>query len=158
MSGDGSRPALLSGGCQCGAVRYAIYAKPEKVGICHCRMCQKALGAPFGVFVVTGTQDFAWTRGRPASFASSNRGIRDFCPNCGTPLAFRPTDKAVMEMMGGTLDDPAAAPPTYEVGREGKAAWIAHLADMPGRTTVENMGAERAATVTSFQHPDREQR
>lgn len=158
MSSDGMRRGVLTGGCQCGAVRYALYAKPEKVGLCHCRMCQKALGAPFGVFVVVHAQDFAWTRGRPASFASSNRGIRDFCSNCGTPLAFRATDKAVMEMMGGTLDDPSLAPPTYEVGREGRAIWLAHLTDMPGRTTAENMGSERAAKVVSFQHPDREER
>ena len=155
---DDARPPVLTGGCQCGAVRYALYAKPDKVGICHCRMCQKALGAPFGVFVVASAGEFAWTRGRPASFASSNRGIRDFCSNCGTPLAFRATDKPVMEMMGGTLDDPSLAPPTYEVGREGKAAWITHLAAMPSRTTIENMGAERAAKVTSFQHPDRDER
>lgn len=157
MSGDQSKPAVLAGGCQCGAVRYALYADPQKVGICHCRMCQKALGAPFGVFVVADAKDFAWTRGQPASWASSNRGIRDFCPNCGTPLAFRPTDKTSMEMMGGTLDDPSAATPTYEVGREGKAQWIAHLADMPGRTTTENMGADRAAGVVSFQYPDQDQ-
>lgn len=158
MSADPDRAAVLTGGCQCGAIRYALYASPQKVGICHCRMCQKALGAPFGVFAVTDAKDFAWTRGQPASWASSNRGIRDFCPNCGTPLAFRATDKASMEMMGGTLDDPSAAPPTYEVGRESKAAWLAHLADLPGRTTAENMGTERAAEVMTFQHPDREER
>ena len=158
MSIDETRQATLTGGCQCGAVRYAFYAEPTKVGICHCRMCQKALGAPFGVFVAASVSDFAWTRGRPASFASSNRGLRHFCANCGTPLGFRPTDGTVMEMMGGTLDDPSLAPPTYEVGREGKAAWIAHLATMTSRTTIENMDAERAATVTSFQHPDRDER
>jgi hypothetical protein len=33
---------VLSGGCQCGAVRYALYAEPEGASVCHCRMCQKA--------------------------------------------------------------------------------------------------------------------
>ncbi len=158
MSDEPKPDTVLRGGCQCGAVRYAILAAPEKVGICHCRMCQKALGAPFGVFVVAAAGKFAWTRDTPASFASSNRGIRDFCDNCGTPLAFRPTDKAVMEVMGGSLDDPSLAPPTYEVGREGKAQWLTHLSSMPSRTTAENMGADRAAKLVSFQHPDREDR
>ena len=39
------RQVLHSGGCQCGAVRYALYAEPYDTHICHCRMCQKAFGA-----------------------------------------------------------------------------------------------------------------
>lgn len=154
MSADPSRTPHLTGGCQCGAVRYALYTAPAQISLCHCRMCQKALGAPFGVFVTIDTKDFAWTRGQPASWASSTRALRDFCANCGTPLAFRPTEKAIIELMGGTLDQPAVAQPTYEVGREAKLAWLANLASLPGRTTEENMGAAGAAAVASFQHPD----
>ncbi len=36
----------MTGGCQCGAVRYALFEMPE-LTICHCRMCQKAVGGPF---------------------------------------------------------------------------------------------------------------
>jgi hypothetical protein len=38
---------VLTGGCQCGAIRFALSAPPKKVSVCHCRMCQKASGAPF---------------------------------------------------------------------------------------------------------------
>jgi len=41
---------VLTGGCQCGAIRFAVKAAPVKVSICHCRMCQKASGAPFASF------------------------------------------------------------------------------------------------------------
>ena len=37
--------STLTGGCQCGAIRYALEDSPEAVAICHCRMCQKAVGS-----------------------------------------------------------------------------------------------------------------
>ena len=37
----------LTGGCQCGRVRYALSVVPDDVSVCHCRMCQKAVGGPF---------------------------------------------------------------------------------------------------------------
>ena len=32
----------LSGGCQCGAVRFRIHGEPGESSACYCRMCQKA--------------------------------------------------------------------------------------------------------------------
>ena len=65
-----ARP-VLTGGCQCGAVRFAVSATPVKVSICHCRMCQKAAGAPFASFADIDRENFTWTRGEPAAFRSS---------------------------------------------------------------------------------------
>jgi hypothetical protein len=148
------RKRVLTGGCQCGALRYALYASPTGICVCHCRMCQKASGGPFGVFALVNRGDFAWTRGRPASWQSSSRAYRDFCGTCGTPLAFRPLDRDAIDMMVGSLDEPEKAAPTYEVGREGKLSWLASLANLPGKTTLESMGGERLAKVISYQHPD----
>ncbi len=36
----------LEGGCQCGAVRYAITGEPALAAICHCTMCRRAHAAP----------------------------------------------------------------------------------------------------------------
>ena len=57
------RLPVLTGGCQCGAVRYALYAMPERASICHCRMCQKQFGSYFGPFTSVAPGEFAWTRG-----------------------------------------------------------------------------------------------
>jgi hypothetical protein len=84
-----SRAVVHSGGCQCGAVRYALFAHPERTHICHCRMCQKAVGGPFAAFAPVRLADFAWTRGTPAAFLSSSMAARDYCKDCGTPLTFR---------------------------------------------------------------------
>ncbi len=71
-----TRARVHTGGCQCGAVRYALLAEPYEPHICHCRMCQKAFGGPFAPLAVIDLGDFEWTRGRPATFASSTTWAR----------------------------------------------------------------------------------
>jgi hypothetical protein len=155
MSGaDKGRQPLLTGGCQCGAVRFAVYSQPEKTGLCHCRMCQKAVAGPFAALAEVAWGEFAWTRGTPSAFRSSSRAVRDFCPACGTPLSYRKPDGAIIELLTGAFDEPARVAPTFEVGTESKLAWLAHLPSLPGKTTTENSGADTVAAIASYQHPD----
>jgi hypothetical protein len=151
---DATRARLHTGGCQCGAVRFAVYTRPGKIGICHCRMCQKAAAGPFTVLAEVPWTEFAWTRGEPSTFQSSSRAVRDFCAACGTPLSYRKPGGTIIELMTGAFDHPEHVAPTYEVGVESKLAWLAHLAAMPGKTTTENVGTETAAAIVSYQHPD----
>jgi hypothetical protein len=151
---DATRARLHTGGCQCGAVRFAVYTRPGKIGICHCRMCQKAAAGPFTVLAEVPCSEFAWTRGEPSTFQSSSRAVRDFCARCGTPLSYRKPGGTIIELMTGAFDHPARVAPTYEVGVESKLAWLAHLAAMPGKTTIDNVGTETAAAIVSYQHPD----
>ena len=149
-----SRSIVLAGGCQCGAVRFAAYAEPIKIGICHCRMCQKAVAGPFAVLAEVAWPDFAWTRGMPSAFQSSSRAVRDFCAACGTPLSYRKPDGAIIELLSGAFDEPHRVVPTYAVGAESKLAWLAQLDGLPGKSTTENAGADTVAQIVSYQHPD----
>ena len=148
------RVPVHTGGCQCGAVRFAVYAEPEKIGLCHCRMCQKAVAGPFAVLAEIPWGEFAWTRGEPSAFQSSSRAIRDFCAACGTPLSYRKPGGTIIELLTGAFDQPERVPPTYEVGTESKLAWLGAISAMPGKTTVENSGAAEVAKIESYQHPD----
>ena len=38
-----------TGGCQCGAIRYEIAAKPITLYACHCTDCQKQSASAFGM-------------------------------------------------------------------------------------------------------------
>jgi hypothetical protein len=145
---------VLTGGCQCGAVRFAVHATPVKVGLCHCRMCQKAVGGPFISLAEVKHADFAWTRGTPATFRSSSIAERDFCAACGTPLSYRAIGGDMIELTTGSFDRPDLLVPTYASGTEAHLGWVGRIRDLPGRSTLEASGAEKLRGIVSHQHPD----
>ncbi len=140
----------MTGGCQCGAVRYALFEAPES-SICHCRMCQKAIGAPFAAFCKVTSACFVWTLGEPASFQSSSAAERHFCHVCGTPLTFRYLDGDAIKVATATLDDPASVPPTKNYGTESRVPWIDLIA--PGRLPDTSTTDSASRTIVSYQHP-----
>ena len=145
----------LRGGCQCGAIRFAVKAADlGRASICHCRMCQKAFGNLFGPLV--SAPGLRWTRGTPRYFQSSNRARRGFCPDCGTPLTFEPEGGAA-EAAIGAFDHPAAIRPVIQHQIEARPPWFSDLADLPVRDPDEAEQAEAYyASIQSYQHPDRE--
>ena len=153
MTAETSRTPVLTGGCQCGAVRYATYAPPHAVNICHCRMCQKAGGGPNMTLISNFPGNFAWTLGTPATFVSSNIAQRDFCRDCGTPLAYRGPSGRV-SVSYGSLDDPAKVKPGKQYGVEGRVDWIDHLAELPGERSDEFLTTEQQAAFVNHQRAD----
>ena len=138
----------LTGGCQCGAVRFRVGGEIGRASICHCRMCQKAFAGPFGALVTVNLADLTWTRAAPARFQSSNTVQRGFCAACGTPLTFEwSVDKIDLAVFA--FDDPSAVEPVAQLAVEGRPAWMEHLADMPVRPPSGPSGP-----VVSRQHPD----
>jgi len=151
---DVLRKPVATGGCQCGAIRYALYAQPEGAHLCHCRMCQKAMGNLFAPLAPVRQEDFAWTCGTPRLFRSSSVAERGFCPECGTPLSFRDTDSEWLSVTIGSLDQPDAVPPVIHYGVERRVVWL-HLADMlPEERTEDEPSSNRLASMVNYQHPD----
>ena len=151
---ENNHKTVLTGGCQCGAIRFAVSEVPAKISICHCRMCQKASGAPFASFADIEHKHFTWTRGKPAAFQSSSIAQRDFCADCGTPLSFRRIGGPKIEILTGNFDRPDQVIPTRQFGTESRLGWVVGIANLPSQTTLQNYGPEKMATITSHQHPD----
>jgi len=150
------RDPVLTGGCQCGAVRYALYAEPSAADICHCRMCQKAVGNLFMAVATVPRERFAWTAGKPAIWQSSSVAERGFCPTCGTPLSFRYLEGARISVTTGSLDQPARARPTRQLGIESRVPWFEALPGLPGTSTADDRPPGGLELVGSRQHPDRD--
>ena len=151
---EATRPAVLTGGCQCGAVRYALYAEPSSADICHCRMCQRAIGNLFMAVAGVARDRFAWTSGEPALFRSSSAAERGFCRQCGTPLTFRYLANDTINVTLGSLDQPAEVRPTVQHGIESRVPWWRDLFDLPDLTTAEDPPPGGLDALESYQHRD----
>ena len=149
-----SRPPVHTGGCQCGAVRYALFAEPVNPHVCHCRMCQKAFGGYFAPLAAVPLADFAWLKGTPGVFHSSQAAERGFCRDCGTPLYMKEDGDPRYEIATGTLDDPELAPPSHQVGIESELSWLGTLANLPRKRTKDDRTPEDLKRLKSLQHPD----
>ena len=104
-------PATLpvTGGCQCGAVRYELWDAPETVYFCHCTECRKQSASAFGISVIMRASAFKLTAGQPRVWQrdtdSGNRLDCWFCPDCGTRVwHVSSASPAFRSVKGGSLD------------------------------------------------------
>ena len=61
----------ITGGCLCGAVRYACDDEPGTAGYCHCSDCRRVSGSAFGVSVPVAASAFRITKGTPKSYTKA---------------------------------------------------------------------------------------
>ena len=135
----------VSGGCQCGAVRYHSTQILDNSHLCHCRMCQKASGSIFAGLVAAPDETLVWTRGKPAIWRSSDNVERGFCVNNGRT-----------NLMIGSLDNPNAFPPGANTGTEGAVTWFQTITSIEdgGATETDREAWASAIKATNHQHPD----
>jgi hypothetical protein len=107
----GPRNQPLTGGCQCGAVRYEIAEDPLAVYVCHCRECRKQSASAFGISAEVRRATFRLTRGtvkrwsRPTDSGKTLDCL--FCPDCGSRIWHEAAGGAeTITVKGGSLDEP----------------------------------------------------
>lgn len=129
MSAVLERP--VEGGCLCGALRYRLEPGPVNSAYCHCRMCQRASGAPALPWFTVAVDRFAYTAGVPAVYRSSSFAVREFCRRCGSPIVFRIDGETCLDVTNISLDEPNLVPPTYHIWCMSKVAWFETTDDYP---------------------------
>lgn len=132
----------LTGGCHCGQARYVLSAAPERAELCHCRDCQKAVGAVFGAFADVRRDAFRWLTQPPATYASSPGVQRGFCRTCGASLTYDAADADTIGVALGSLDAPDRVPATGHCGIQSKLAWLTLNDGLPQRRTGEAFPAQ----------------
>ena len=118
----------LTGGCQCGAVRWHHSGTFIRHLICHCESCRRATSSAFAAFVGTRSENVTWS-GEINHLETSPGARRGFCPTCGTRLYFR-SDRwpGELHIHLGALDDPSPYRPDAHVVLAEKIDWVT-LAD-----------------------------
>ena len=124
----------LTGGCACGAVRYALASEPFASGWCHCTTCQRLSGAPGMVYASIPRRDFAYVQGadKVEPLTLTHFARRAFCGECGSPLTiaydFQPE---TIDFTVCTLDDPGKVPPGNHIFWSSKPDWLEAPDDLP---------------------------
>ena len=79
---------MLTGGCQCGALRYRVDADPIRVYCCHCTQCRAQSASAFGISVIVPPDAVTLTRGQARIWSrpTVTGKVLDcaFCPACGS--------------------------------------------------------------------------
>ena len=123
----------ITGGCQCGAIRYAVTGEAEMLYVCHCKECQKQSASAFGMSMPLPRTAFRLTRGTPRQWrrrADSGRTVvGSFCPDCGTRL-FHNSSRGpdYLNLKPGSLDDTAWLRPVGHLWTRSAQSWLS-LAD-----------------------------
>lgn len=126
---------MITGGCLCGATRYAIDATARCTSYCHCEDCRKASGAPVVAWTFFPADTLTWTGGAPKILLFAGRE-RTFCPDCGTPLGFfDPAIPDEFEVTTCSLDHPALFPPGDHTWTTDRLPWFETADALPRHAT-----------------------
>lgn len=109
--GQNTSDEALTGGCQCGEVRYEVRGKPVDLYVCHCGECRKQSSSAFGISVIVRAADLRLLSGTPKiwSRGATVAGSLDcaFCPTCGSRIYHGNSDSGeTVSIKGGSLDTP----------------------------------------------------
>ena len=129
----------MTGGCQCGRVRYSVKIDSDDAYLCHCRMCQRATGGVSIAFKLVKIAELNWTTREPDRYQSSPIAHRGFCAACGTPLTFEfLVGSETMDLTVGSFDDPYRFRPTEHSGCESwHRDWL-DTSHLPASRTDQN--------------------
>ena len=98
----------LTGGCNCGAVRYEVSEPLVRASYCHCRRCQRRSGTAASAQAHPAPGSFRIVAGedRLRVWKPESGGAKWFCGECGSALfGSNPAHPESIGIRMGTFDD-----------------------------------------------------
>ena len=128
----------MTGGCLCGRVRYRVAVDDHDAYLCHCRMCQRAVGNVAAALKQVPIAALTWTGDPPDRYRSSPIAQRGFCRDCGTPLTWEGDGHENIDLTVGSFDDARRLRPVLNAGVESwHIDWL-DTSGLPATRTDQN--------------------
>jgi hypothetical protein len=101
----------LTGGCNCGTVRYEIDASPVDAVYCHCTRCQRRTGTGAGASAQVAPGSFRLVEGEQAlrAWKPVDGAEKWFCGECGSGI-FSKNGEVIGVRLGSFDGDPGIRP------------------------------------------------
>ena len=125
---------IRSGACMCGKIKFEYKGSPFKFTHCHCTMCQKFSGSPFGSFIGIKAENFRFTEGQELEkeYASSEWASRTFCSNCGSSLMYDYKETPdVICIAAGLIDGDVGLEAEKHIFVKDKCSWYEITDELP---------------------------
>ena len=110
--------AVLTGGCNCGGVRFEITEPLGRANYCHCTRCQRRTGtaASASAVVAPGSVRVLQGEDRLRGWTPEGGRTKTFCGDCGSAVFIqRPDDGAIQGVRMGAFDqDPGVRPSAHQ--------------------------------------------
>ena len=122
-AGEGQVSLPITGGCNCGAVRFEITEPFQASMYCHCTRCQRRSGAAASVNARVAADAFRIVQGedRIRAWEPGDGAPKHFCGDCGSAL-FSLSPGTVGVRLGAVDGDPGIRP-SYRQYTAYAAAW-----------------------------------
>jgi len=133
-----SEDRMLTGGCECGAVRYEVPDAFLYSLNCHCSRCRAATGSAFKALAGIEREKLEVTRGADTLFIYGEPDGHDTrCAVCGSLLFSVVRDGAYVHVAMGSLVDAPNIRPTDHSFVGSKAPWFEITDDLPQSEELE---------------------
>jgi hypothetical protein len=123
---------VLSGKCECGAVRYRVEDAFLYAANCHCSNCRAATGSAFKAFAGIERDKLKLTDGLDSLLVFGEDDLNNTrCGVCGSLLFSVVRDGAYVHVALGSLVDAPSIRPTEHIFVGSKAPWFEITDDLP---------------------------
>jgi hypothetical protein len=117
----------LSGSCLCGSVKYEVRGDLQRFYHCHCSRCRKSSGTGHASNLIMTNATLVFTHGesllKQFKVPDALRFSRQFCTECGSPVARFVPELSAVVVPAGSSDDTIPIKPQARIYWDSRTEW-----------------------------------